>query len=199
MIVELCFDHVSEVSELHLAHLTTPFRARPGKELLRLYYQSLCRSKGGCGFVAQEGSKMLGYVCGIWDASTVKRELLKRSWLRLTCWGLLQGILEPAAMAHLLSRFGRSAARCDQRHTGYELRPIVVVPEARGTGLAQELLRTLLKDAARRGFDEVDLYAERDNVAAIKWYQKSGFQFLGEEIRSHRVYLRYSHVTGGTP
>lgn len=75
---------------------------------------------------------------------------------------------------------------------GYELRPIVVAPSARGTRVASDLVAVLLADARRRGFQRVHLVTEVDNGAAHAFYRKVGFRSNGTTTgRSGLAFVRY--------
>jgi putative acetyltransferase len=55
---------------------------------------------------------------------------------------------------------------------------IVVAPEAWGSGLAQTLL-TQAKQISPRG---LVLLVNKDNARAIRFYEKHGFSYAGEDI-----------------
>lgn len=196
MITKLQLDQSATLADLHYTHLATPFRGTPGKELLKLYYQAISKSYGACGYVAYDKDRILGYVCGIWDAALLKQNLLKHDWFRLAFWTTLQLIIKPCFITGLFSRFREPAQSINQNKDTYELRPIVVVPEARGSGLSARLVETLIKDADERGFPEIFLITEKNNLIANKFYQKFGFDLVGQEIRFGKIYLRYKHMTG---
>jgi putative acetyltransferase len=54
---------------------------------------------------------------------------------------------------------------------------IVVAPEFWGTGVA----RTLLDEAKRLSPRGLDLRVNKDNVRAIRFYEKHGFEYAGED------------------
>jgi ribosomal-protein-alanine N-acetyltransferase len=76
---------------------------------------------------------------------------------------------------------------------GYELRPIVVAPVVRRTGIGVQLIEMLLADAVQRGFDRVLLAVQAGNVAAAALYRRAGFRLTGKESRSGEAYLRYEY------
>lgn len=61
----------------------------------------------------------------------------------------------------------------------WELTRVGVLPERQGRGLAGQLLRHILADAARQGVDAVRLLVSRDNPAAVALYRKLGFAAVG--------------------
>ncbi len=60
--------------------------------------------------------------------------------------------------------------------TGY-LDQIVVAPEAWGSGLA----RALLDEAKRLSPAGIDLLVNKDNARAIRFYEKHGFSYAGDD------------------
>ncbi|MFL6622820.1 MAG: GNAT family N-acetyltransferase [Sulfurifustis sp.] len=73
------------------------------------------------------------------------------------------------ADAVVLYRRGTRSAR---------LYSIVVAHEARGSGVASALLRTLEATARRRGCERVSLEVRTDNRAALALYEKRGYRVV---------------------
>jgi ribosomal protein S18 acetylase RimI-like enzyme len=194
-IVPLGHRHVSQVADLHLHHLQTNFNGLPGLKLLCSYYTSVVEGVGACGYVAEEDRRVLGYVCGVWSPSTIHRTMLKRSWFRLLFWGSAQLVIRPLLIGTYIDRFRQSPSAQNTINSGFELRPIVVVPSMRGTGVASDLVATLLAAAARQGFQHVHLFTETDNLAANAFYRKTGFLSMGATHSSSIGYVRYERST----
>ncbi len=195
MITEIQIEHCADLAKLHLTHLRTPFRGKPGEALLKHYYQAICKGKGACGYIVQQDGQILGYVCGVWDPALLQKTMLRHFWFQLGFWALLQILLRPALVIDFLSRFRKADKISGSNEPGYELRPIVVVPEARGTGIASALVKKLISDADQRGYSKIHLYTERDNLAANSFYRKFGFALVRQETRAGEVYLHYELPT----
>jgi ribosomal-protein-alanine N-acetyltransferase len=56
---------------------------------------------------------------------------------------------------------------------------LAVTPDCRGQGLATELLRRVMAEAAVRGAERVTLEVRRSNLAAVNLYQKLDFLVAG--------------------
>jgi ribosomal protein S18 acetylase RimI-like enzyme len=184
------------VARLHLEALPTPFAGRSGEALLTLYYRAVMAEQGAVGYVAVNAAGVLmGFVCGVWNPGHLRRYLLKRHGFSLLWWGSLQLGQRPHILASLPGRLRRAPMSSDagvsSQQNGYELRPIVVAREGRGTGLAGELVATLLQDARQRGFTEMHLYAEPDNVAAVKFYTKAGFRAGERRVQDGQQVIRF--------
>lgn len=60
-----------------------------------------------------------------------------------------------------------------------ELEPIVVLPEARGRGVGQELVEHVLRVAREKGSREVVVRAVGRNAESMRFYHEMGFDTLG--------------------
>ncbi len=57
---------------------------------------------------------------------------------------------------------------------------IAVRKEHRNRGVASELLDIAYEEASKRGVTSINLEVRESNEAAIKLYEKEGFEFIGE-------------------
>jgi ribosomal protein S18 acetylase RimI-like enzyme len=203
-IVPLALEHCAQVASLHLEHLNTGYRGRPGMRLLQAYYAALVQSGGGSGFVAEQmgpagvrHGAVVGYVCGLWDPAAVRSSLLGDAlgaqWPKLALWTGLQVLIRPRLVVELMRRW-RAAEKQPFRRQAYELRPIVVGAAMRRNGIGTHLVDALLADASRRGFRQVHAFAEEDNVAANAFYRGIGFRCAGRENRQGAARLRYEYT-----
>ncbi len=76
-----------------------------------------------------------------------------------------------------------------QRHKGV-IWGMFVQPESRGTGLGSSLLVEVL-DHAKRTVEEVCLTVVATNTAAIRLYERAGFERYGLERRALKVGVDY--------
>lgn len=194
VIVPLTNEHSAHVALLHLKHLHTQFRGVPGQKLLSAYYGAVACGIGASGYVAERNGTITGFICGIWDSAAVKAVMFKKYWPAFCIWGVAQACLEPRLIKDSLCRIFGARNKMATGKVGYELRPIVLAPAARGAGLAGKLVETLLMDAANRGFPRVYLYTEADNLVARTFYEKEGFREGGSVERSGMLYLRYERL-----
>ncbi len=59
--------------------------------------------------------------------------------------------------------------------------------EARGHGLADQLMDKILQEAKRRGFQQVQLTVIASNPRAFKVYERWGFELYATELKSVKV------------
>lgn len=162
------------VASAHAAFLRTPFHTWGGVRLLQAHYETLARQQGGICFVARVDSQFAGFVCGIWDHQVIN-QLNRRKPLRLALYSLEHLLEHPTHLGENLRAYILRRAGAIQYPEGYELRPIVVLPQFRGQGVADRLVERLIQDAGKRGFDQVFLFTEADNLPAIHFYTRFGF------------------------
>ncbi len=184
-----------EVAKLHLAHLPTGFGGTPGLKLLQAYYVTLLQSGGGGGVVTKRGGQVLGFACAVWAPAAVRMYLVRSRWPTLISWGTVQALIRPWLVGEVVRRWWGTGRAGTTASSGYEIRPVVVVPAARGRGIGAKLVNALLADAAGRGFDRVCVLAEEDDQGVNAFYRKLGFRAVGKVHRSGLVYLRYEKVS----
>lgn len=198
-IVPLNYSHLNAVTRLHMAHLRTQFHGYAGKQLLTVYYSALMRSGSACGYVAIENNNVAGFICGVWDSAGLHSTLLRGNLPDLLMWGIVQILSRPSIVIHLINRMKLLVTSADSQQRsmqyGYELRPIVVSPDFRGTGIAKQLVNHLSQDAALRGFERIFLYTEADNAAANAFYRKIGFEYISKHFIGSTAYFRYELST----
>jgi ribosomal protein S18 acetylase RimI-like enzyme len=66
-----------------------------------------------------------------------------------------------------------------------------VVPEARGTGLAEQLVETVIGHALEQGVTQMHLVVAVHNDNARRFYERMGFEIYATEPRALRVGGRY--------
>jgi GNAT superfamily N-acetyltransferase len=65
---------------------------------------------------------------------------------------------------------------------------IAVVPNRRGSGVGGALLRQLLDTARSQGFEALSLSTRRDNLVAIRLYERHGFTRLSDIDSEHPLW-----------
>lgn len=206
-IVPLALEHCAQVARLHLEYLSTGYRGRPGLRLLQAYYAALVQSRGGNGFVAEQigpagalHGAVVGYVCGVWDPAAIRSTLLKGAmrmqWPNLALWTGVQVLFRPRLVVELVGRW-RAAEKRTIYQQAYELRPIVVDAAMRRNGIGARLVDVLLADASGRGFQQVHVFAEEENVAANAFYRRIGFHCAEKESKKDAARLRYEYTLPG--
>jgi putative acetyltransferase len=84
--------------------------------------------------------------------------------------------LVPVATITVAEAQGKMAGFVTVDPASFDLDQIVVAPEAWGIGVAS----ALIAEAKRISPDGLDLYVNKDNARAIRFYEKHGFAISGE-------------------
>lgn len=174
------------IAETHMKYLTTSFKGQPGFQLLSIYYEVIASRKGGTGLIVIKDDEFAGFICGVWDWSEIRESLIKK-WDRLIVHGIKHVIQDPMLIPGFLNRIINIHTLPSEKVKGYEVRPIVVLPNFRSQGLGDKLMLQLLLDARQRGFNEVFLVTYADNFAAIKFYTKFGFVPAGKFNKARKT------------
>jgi ribosomal protein S18 acetylase RimI-like enzyme len=164
---------------------------------VQIYYESVAAGGGACGYIAENQGRVVGYVCGVWEPASIRAVLFRNRWLELLRWGLVQLIRRPGLISSFIGRVMKPSNKYTASPSGYELRPIVVSPDVRGTGVAVELVTMLFADAKSRGYGSVHLFTEIDNTRAQAFYQKVGFEPTGEIYRDGKPCIHYECCVSG--
>ena len=132
-----------------------------------------------CNFLAESGGKVLGYIIGTvdlgryrpWFVRNLPGLLLKAlSGGYPGLWPSLPYLLRMALYPSRLAALERFPA---QLH-------INLLPESRGMGLGQKLMEAYLECLSAQKIPGVQLSTTRENQAAIKLYERNGFQVYSE-------------------
>ena len=131
-----------------------------------------------------------------WDieaASEIERKLFPDAWSVETFWAELAGVPDTRhyVVAETDGQVVAYAGLFATRHQA-DVQTVAVAPTAQGAGLGALLLQDLLDEAARRGCAEVLLEVRVDNPAALRLYERFGF----ERISLRRGYYHPGAVDG---
>ena len=89
-----------------------------------------------------------------------------------------------------MARFVQDAGSAKERHKG-AVYAMYVAPQARGQGIGSALLEALISHASGV-VEQLRLGVVDTNEAAIRLYQKHGFEIYGKELRALKTAQGYS-------
>lgn len=133
---------------------------------------------------APEDDRVVGYVVGTPDTRTFEEWFLTRWWPRFAeRWPRPQpdaSQVEASRQDGILRyAYGRGAGGDDSFGATYPAHlHIDLLPEAQGLGLGRLLIETLVGELRRQGVRGLHLVASADNVGAIAFYPRVGFEPL---------------------
>jgi ribosomal protein S18 acetylase RimI-like enzyme len=184
--ISMLKNHAVDVGALHIRGIKTGFISSLGSDFVISLYEAIAQDKSSFGFVAEETGRVLGFVTFTADLSKLYRSvILKRGvWFVFLLAGrmfsrerLLKKVFETLFYPSRIKKM-------DLPHA--ELLSIVVAEEARGKGVATELIKKGLEVCRVRGIAKVKVLVGASNEPANKLYQNCGFELVGQ-IDNHGV------------
>lgn len=156
-----------------------------------LFYQSLAENEHSCAFLAHDPSgKSLGIVIGTLNRPLVYAATIKRNMLRLMLAAHCR-MAGPAVIQWVvkgvLSKFGRRKPAEHSTRPTAEMIVIAVQPEARGAGVAAQLvvrMETWMKSKGLKG--PYTILTEKSNGRSNSFYAKIGSHFVGTTLHHGR-------------
>ena len=109
--------------------------------------------------------------------------LTAEQWTEALARGIWFGVRKDGALAAIAAFTRPQSKKID--HTG-ELSAMYVRAEARGSGIADALVRRIIEHAVSE-VDQIQLAVNADNACAVKLYERHGFRTVGRIPRYIRV------------
>lgn len=143
---------------------------------------SLSLSKGtpqACNYVAEQDGKPLGYIIGTLDMLHYQRWMLGYipRLLKDALFGRYPKVLPSLRYLLRMARYPSKLAPLEQFPAQLHIN---LLPEARGLGLGGQLMKRYLGCLESQKIKGVQLSTTRENGAAVRLYEKFGFEVLRE-------------------
>lgn len=152
----------------------------PSQALFRdLWIRPYLDGVGACNFVAEDKTQILGYIVGTPDLRAYQRYFIGAAVriLRDAWFGRYPGFFPSARHLLRTARYSSYLAPLDEYPAQLHIN---LLETARGQGLGGKLMQIHLNCLRARGVPGVQLSTTRENVAAIRLYEKSGFRIYRE-------------------
>lgn len=173
---------VPSVVDVHLEAFHGFFLTSLGPVFLSTMYKAFLSNAGGVFVVARENQDVHGFAVGVLKSAGKDRSLALRyipQFLIAVIPGLVRNPIKVSR--RILSQFLAVGEQITIPDDAAVLRSIGILPDARGTGLAGDLLREFEKRAFIKGARSVALTTDAlDNGRAINFYQKNGYEVAQE-------------------
>ena len=142
-----------QVAALHAASIDQGFLATLGLPFLALMYRAIDEATDSVLLVEEKEGRVLGFISGGMGMRPIYRSMLRKPIA--VGLALMPSILKPSRVSRILDilRYGRHEST--GRLPRAELLSLAIVPEARGSGMAERLycrLATHFRDAGEGGF-----------------------------------------------
>jgi ribosomal protein S18 acetylase RimI-like enzyme len=172
-----------QVARLHIDGIGTGFISSLGDEFVTKLYRAIAMSEFGFGLVAEYDGQILAFVAFTSDLSGLYKSVLRYGGIGLI-WLLLRRTLSLQRIKRVFQNVFYPSKTVKQDLPRAELLSVVVANEARGRGLATELVKKGLQECARRGIHNVKVLVAADNEPANKLYRRCGFE-IASRVDSH--------------
>lgn len=206
-------EDVPFVVRQHGEHFPAGFFARLGPRFLTAYYRSFLSSPYACTLVADRGCERLGYLVGLTHPVAHRTHVLRRDGRALAMAAITALALRPKlARVFLRTRAGlyvRKLLRQPQppptttdgagRDQTAVLAHVVVKAKHRSNGVGAALIRRFDAEAANAGCVRVALVTAAGAHGAGPYYERRGWQPIGEHITPDGLPLTTYTRAIGTP
>ena len=173
---------VPSVVHVHIAAFPGFFLTSLGPAFLRTMYRAFLSNAGGVFVVARANQDVQGFAVGVLE-STGKDRALALRYLPQFLISVIPGFIKnPIKVSRrILSQFFAVGEQITIPDDAAVLRSIGILPDARGTGIAGDLLREFERCSFIKGARSVALTTDAlDNARAITFYQKNGYEVAQE-------------------
>ena len=186
---------INEIVSLHIRAFPSFFLTQLGRPFLKTLYAAYLNDEGSGIIVAEDHTRIVGFLAYSKDYSRFYRELIKHHLITFALCSIKAAICHPSFIMRLLRAFQKSESV--KREDQYiELSSICVDPKLEGNGIATRLIDFLksISDFNRYAYINLETDAV-NNQKANAFYQKNGFtlarQFVTKEKRIMNEYRYY--------
>jgi ribosomal protein S18 acetylase RimI-like enzyme len=165
--------------------------AKLGIRFNALFYQSIASDEHSCAFLAHSPSgKSLGIIIGTLNRSRVYAATMKNNVFRLLLAANVR-LVRSAVILWVLkgvwSKFQRAKRDAISTRPAAEMIVIAVDPDARGTGVAAQLVSRMETWMTSKGLDgPYTILTEKSNGRSNSFYAKIGSHFVGTTLHHGR-------------
>jgi ribosomal protein S18 acetylase RimI-like enzyme len=184
-IIELVPEHARQVAQLHISGIRTGFISSLGLGFVTALYEAVAGSGCGYGFVAEKGDKVIGFAAFATNLNGLYKTVLFRNGLRFA-FSLALKMFSFRTAKKVLETFFYPARIKKLGLPSAEFLSMVISDDARGKGLATQLVQKGFAEAARRGIPELKILAAVDIGPINRMYEKFGFERVGQ-IENHGI------------
>lgn len=169
------------LARIHATSIETGFLPSLGPRFLRRLYQALIAHPRAVVVVADDGTRVAGFVAGVEDVGDFYRHFVRHHGF-LAALAALPRLLRPGNLRRAWEslRYGGSSV-----HLPAELLSMAVIDRYRGRGVGTRLGRRFLDELTRRQVSAVKVVVGAENTGAIAAYRKIGFD-KSDDVEIHR-------------
>ncbi|MBN2582450.1 MAG: GNAT family N-acetyltransferase [Planctomycetes bacterium] len=188
-------DHAVQVAALHRDGIHTGFLSTLGPRFLTQLYAAIPSTQCGFGYVAVRQGRVVGFIACGERLGGIYKQALRARGMRMA-WAMVPRVFRPSVFKRVLETLVLPA-RMEDTFPAAEVLSIVAAPEARGSGVAADLMRRAFDEFRRRGIPHVKVQVFAGNAAAKRFYEKCGFVLAGQ--KQHHENMLDVYVIDLTP
>ncbi len=168
-----------EVAKIHAKQINTGFLSELGEKFLYSFYSAMTDSENAFLLVAEDNSRIVGFISGCFDLGGFYKEFVKKNKLKILPV-LLKKIFNLGTANKIFETIKYSKKEKKDLPSA-ELISIAVLDEFQGRGLAKELLNGLVDVMKERGILIFKVVVGENLGRANSFYKKNGFVFHSTE------------------
>lgn len=178
-------DDIPDIAKLHKEGIPTGFiSSLPQKVIERLYVQI---AKTEILICACDENKVLAFISGTMDTGKLYKRFIKANMISMLPY-MAGRLFSRSFIRKIRETLSAPSKTATKKNEMPELLSIVAAPEAKGTGIAVELLGALEEKWRQRGVKTYKVVAGSMLQAANTFYLKNGFLLEGKtEIHKGEV------------
>lgn len=177
--------HAVQVAALHQECIGTGFLSTLGLRFLVQLYGGIPDAPSAFGFVAVRGECVIGFIACAEKLGAVYKQTLKSRGLRMA-FSMVPRVFNPRVFKRVIETLFYPS-KMEDKYPAAEVLSIVVAPEARGCGVAPELMQRAFDEFASRGINKVKVQVWTENTTAKGFYEKLGFRLAGQKQHHENI------------
>ena len=175
-----------QVAALHAAAINTGFISSMPPSFIQCLYQSIADSPHNFGFVYEENTEILGFICCSTDTKRMFREILWQSGFRFVflLWRQIFNVSVVKKICNNIFYPNKFKVGLPQA----EILSVAVERRAKGKGVGKTLMQMVIAECRKRKILAIKALTDAKNEGSNCYYQKCGF-YLVDKVKHHDHYL----------
>jgi len=172
--------HLNTLADYHVKAVPKDFMPALGNFFLKnVLYKGAIKSDNANVNVYMEDNVLAGYIIYSYDTGKFLKEIFLKRLLFVVVTFIIK-IMFNYKMLIMSFKVALSILKEKEEKIKSEILMIVVNNNYRGRGIGGKLLQSMYDDLSNRGFKECKLRVLNDNFAAIRMYEKGGWEKVNE-------------------
>lgn len=164
-----------QVAQVHLNSFKGFFLTELGIKFLFIYYKSVLKSKNTISVCAINNNLIIGFITGCTLSKGYNKNLLLANLFSFSLFALQTLFTKPKSLIRLFNNFNKIKNSSDDGMYS-EIQSIAVLPEFKGKGIGEALVKEFEKIAIEKKIDKITLTTDYyDNDSVVNFYKRNGY------------------------